>query len=109
MKMFRRTIVAVTLTIIVALGFTGVAGALDYNPVVCTNGLVAVDDACVEVQGTVVVADQTDPATAVSAAGTLPYTGSNSSLPVAEIGVALLAAGGLIVVMVRRHQVADQS
>ncbi len=108
MKMFRRTIVAVTLTIIVALGFTGVAGALDYTPVVCTNGLVAVGDECVEVQGTVVVAGETDPAAAVSAAGTLPYTGS-SSLPVAEIGVALLAVGGLIVVMVRRRQVAEQS
>jgi LPXTG-motif cell wall-anchored protein len=75
---------------IVGLGTAGVASAqatsTDYTP--------AVDS---EVLGT-------QQAAAVTSAGTLPYTGSDSSLPLAEIGAGLLAAGGLTVVMVRRHQ-----
>jgi LPXTG-motif cell wall-anchored protein len=47
---------------------------------------------------TVVAAD------AVDAAGTLPYTGSNSSVPVAQIGAGLVAAGAVLVLMVRKRQ-----
>jgi hypothetical protein len=39
-------------------------------------------------------------------AGTLPFTGSDSSLPMAQIGVALLAAGALVTFGVRRARAA---
>jgi LPXTG-motif cell wall-anchored protein len=46
-------------------------------------------------------------ACAVSAAGTLPYTGTDSSLPLVQIGAGLLAAGALIMLTVRkRHTLA---
>jgi LPXTG-motif cell wall-anchored protein len=89
-KILRRTLVAAGVTVAVGLGAAGVAGAqttTDYTPAVEA-----------EVLGT-----QQTQAAAVSASGTLPYTGSDS-LPLAEIGAGLLAAGGLTVVMVRRHQ-----
>ena len=75
------------------VGFAGVASALDYS----------------EVEGTEVITPQpaVSNAAAVSPAGTLPYTGSDSSLPLAEIGAGLLAAGGLTVVVVRRRQAAS--
>lgn len=38
----------------------------------------------------------------VRTSGTLPYTGSDSSLPLAQIGVAVLAAGALLTFGVRR-------
>jgi LPXTG-motif cell wall-anchored protein len=43
-------------------------------------------------------------ATAVNAAGTLPYTGSSSSLPAAQIGAGLVAAGAVLVLTVRKRQ-----
>lgn len=103
MNILRRTLVAVALTVLVAVGFTSMASAAEvtYNPAVCTDGTVLQDGQCVEVLG---VTQQQDPAVAVSSAGTLPYTGSDSTMPLAEIGVALLAAGGLMIVMVRRHR-----
>ena len=88
MKTVRRTLIAAPIALAIAFGFAGAASAqeVDYTPKV---------DA--QVLGTT-----QDPA--VQASGTLPYTGSDSSLPLAEVGVGLLAAGGLAVVMVRRHQ-----
>ena len=93
MKILRRTLVAAGVTVAVGLGAAGVAGAqttTDYTP--------AVEAEVLGTQQTQAVS-----AGAVSASGTLPYTGSDS-LPLAEIGAGLLAAGGLTVVMVRRHQ-----
>lgn len=46
------------------------------------------------------------PATPVQPAGTLPFTGSDS-LPVAQLGVALLAVGALITVVVRKRRAAQ--
>jgi LPXTG-motif cell wall-anchored protein len=92
-KILRRTLVAAGVTVAVGLGAAGVAGAqttTDYTP--------AVEAEVLGTQQTQAVS-----AGAVSASGTLPYTGSDS-LPLAEIGAGLLAAGGLAVVMVRRHQ-----
>ena len=45
---------------------------------------------------------QADPV-AVSSAGTLPYTGNDSTRTLAEVGVGLLAAGGIATVVVRRR------
>lgn len=88
MKTVRRTLIAAPIALAVGLGFAGAASAqeVDYTPEVQT-----------EVLGTTQEA-------AVQASGTLPYTGNDSSLPLAEVGVGLLAVGGLTVVMVRRHQ-----
>jgi len=49
-------------------------------------------------------ADPADPAVtaAASAAGTLPRTGSDS-LPLAQIGAVLVAAGGLVVLIARKR------
>jgi LPXTG-motif cell wall-anchored protein len=88
MKILRRTLAVAGIATLAGIGLTGVAGAVDYTPPP-------------EVQG--ITQDPAVEAVAVSA-GTLPYTGNDSSLPLAEVGVGLLAAGGLTVVMVRRHQ-----
>ena len=110
MKNLRRTLVAIAIVVAVSLGFVGAAGAVDYTPVVCTEGQTVVDGQCVEVQGQTVEAGVAGAeAVAVEAAGTLPYTGNDSSLPLAEIGVALLAAGGLMVVLVRRRQAGHEA
>jgi LPXTG-motif cell wall-anchored protein len=93
-KIIKRTLIASAVAGTPALGFTGVAGAqaLEYD---------------VDVAGATVTdpAGQETAAAAVSSSGTLPYTGTDSSLPLAEIGAGLLAAGGLAVVVVRRQQV----
>jgi LPXTG-motif cell wall-anchored protein len=41
---------------------------------------------------------------AVDSTGSLPYTGSNNSVPVAQIGAGLVAAGAVLVLMVRKRQ-----
>jgi LPXTG-motif cell wall-anchored protein len=89
-KILRRSLVAGVVAGGLAIGFTGVAGAVDYTPdvQVLDAGVSAADPA----------------AAAVTSSGTLPYTGTDSSLPLAEIGAGLLAAGGLAVVVVRRQQ-----
>ncbi len=40
----------------------------------------------------------------VAVAGSLPYTGSGTSLPLAEIGAGLAGLGALVVLSVRKHQ-----
>jgi LPXTG-motif cell wall-anchored protein len=97
----RRTIAAGALAGGLVLGFAGVAGAqavddVEYPPAVSPTTIAQ------QPQAEVVSANVS--AAAVSSSGTLPYTGNDSSLPLAEIGAGLLAAGGLTVVMVRRHQ-----
>lgn len=93
MKTIRRTLIAAPIALAITLGFAGAAGAqqVDYTPDVDAQVLGATQDP------------------AVVASGTLPYTGNDSSLPLAEVGVGLLAAGGLAVVMVRRHQANAES
>lgn len=67
--------------------------------------ITATDGTNTQVLGfTVTAADGTASAGAVNAAGTLPYTGSGSSLPAAEIGAGLLAAGAAMVLVVRKRQ-----
>jgi LPXTG-motif cell wall-anchored protein len=113
MKNLRRTLAAGAVAGGLVLGFAGVAGAqtapepTNYTPDVSPTTVI--DDPGAEVLGATVSAADADAAgaagaTAVSAAGTLPYTGNDSSLPLAEIGAGLLAAGGLAVVVVRRQQ-----
>lgn len=89
MNILRRTLVAAGVTAVVGLGTVGVAGAQTYTP-------------DVDVQG--VQVSNADAAAVEVSSGTLPYTGNDSSLPLAEVGAGLLAAGGLTVVMVRRQQ-----
>ena len=43
-------------------------------------------------------------ANGVSPSGTLPYTGSDSSVPLVQMGVVLLAVGGVLVLVVRRRR-----
>jgi LPXTG-motif cell wall-anchored protein len=52
----------------------------------------------------VTVAAGASNAGSVSPSGTLPYTGSDSSLPLAQIGAGLVAAGAVIVLSIRKHQ-----
>lgn len=85
MKNVRKAIAAASISTMAIIGFAGVASAVDYTP--------AVQDANVS---------QADPV-AVSSAGTLPYTGNDSSRTLAEVGVGLLAAGGIATVVVRRR------
>ncbi len=95
MKKIVRTAAAATAFTVAGIGLAGVAAAAepDYVPV--------------EVEGTT---QAQDPGVqAVDAAGTLPYTGSNSSLPLAEAGVALLAGGGALLLVVKRRQGATNS
>ncbi len=49
-----------------------------------------------------------DTAAAVTPAGALPYTGGDS-LPVVQIGVALLAAGALVTLVARKRHAAGQA
>ena len=42
-------------------------------------------------------------ATAVSPSGSLPYAGSSSSIPLAQLGVVLLAVGALVTFAIRRR------
>jgi len=95
MKNVRRTLVAAPLALAISLGIAGVAGAqtVDYTPEVETEVLGVTQEQAV----------------AVTASGTLPYTGNDSSLPLAEVGAGLLAVGGLTVVMVRRQQAKSEA
>ncbi len=105
---------AVTLTV-AGLGLAGVAGAQttdDYNPSVCTedvNGVPTVvpcDQGQVENAG---VNAASGAAGAVQGGATLPYTGSDTTVPLAEAGVALVAAGGGLLYVVKRRQGAHHS
>jgi LPXTG-motif cell wall-anchored protein len=69
----------------------------DYTPV-CTPGSVLPECQPTDVQGTQVV--QGDQAVAGEA---LARTGSDSAIPLARIGLVLLAAGGLVVLLARRR------
>lgn len=95
MKIIRRTILAGAVTVAAVVGLAGGASAVEYTPDVVPN---------TDVQGAQVSQTDVANAAAVDSAGTLPYTGNDSSLPLAEIGAGLLAAGGLMVVVVRRRQ-----
>ncbi len=85
MKNVRKAIAAAAISTTALIGFAGVANAVTYDP--------AVEDANVTAA---------DPV-AVSSAGTLPYTGNDSTRTLAEVGVGLLAAGGIATVVVRRR------
>ena len=62
-------------------------------------------DGTTTVDGTFDVA--CEPGAPVQPAGTLPYTGNDSTLPVAQLGIALLAVGALITVVVRKRRAAE--
>jgi len=91
MKKIIRTAAAVAAFSVAGLGMVGVAVAEEpaYVPQVEGVTQVQVQDPAVE---------------AVTVSGTLPYTGTNSSLPLAEAGVALVAGGGALLLVVKRRQ-----
>lgn len=91
MKNIIRTAAAAAAFTVAGIGLAGVAMAVepDYVPT--------------DVAGVTQTQDPAVEAVAVSA-GTLPYTGSNSSLPMAEAGVALVAGGGALLLVVKRRQ-----
>lgn len=71
-------------------------------PATCGNYALAVTDGATTQATTLTIA--CSPAAAVTTAGTLPYTGSDSSLPLVQIGAGLLAAGAVIMLTVRKRQ-----
>ncbi len=108
MKNMIRTAAAVAAFSVAGIGLAGVAGAqedVSYVPPTCTETINGVETAvsCVDPEVAGIVQEPPVQAVAVSA-GTLPYTGSDSSLPLAEAGVALLAGGGALLLVVKRRQ-----
>ena len=96
MKNIIRTAAAAAAFTVAGVGLAGVATAAepDYVPV--------------QVEGiTQVQAPAVQAVTATS--GSLPYTGTNSSLPLAEAGVALVAGGGVLLLVVKRRQASANS
>ena len=93
-----------------AVGFTmagiAAAGDVDYPPEKCTDQVGGVETVVpctpAEVKGTVV--ENAAVAPVAEPAGNLPYTGSDSSRPLAEAGVVLLAAGGGAVLVAKRRR-----
>ena len=113
MKNIIRIAAATAAFTVAGVGLAGVAVAEDerYVPPACTQTVDGVVTAvsCVSPQTVGTDPVGVDAATAVQSAGTLPYTGNNSSLPLAEAGVALLAAGGGLLLVVKRRQAANNS
>jgi LPXTG-motif cell wall-anchored protein len=118
MKNIIRMAAATAAFTVAGVGMAGVATAEDerYVPTACTQTVDGVVTAvsCVSPETEVseapnVAAANVEAATAVQSSGTLPFTGNNSSLPLAEAGVALLAAGGGLLLVVKRRQAADHS
>lgn len=95
MKKIIRTAAAAGAFAVAGLGLTGVATAVEPE---------YVPEAQVEA-----VTQANEPAVAAVSAGTLPYTGSDSSLPLAEAGIALLAGGGALLLVVKRRQAQAQA
>ncbi len=91
MKNIIRTAAAAAAFTVAGIGLAGVAVAAEpeYVPA--------------EVEGVTQTQEPAVDAVAVSA-GTLPYTGNDSSLPLAEAGVALVAGGGALLLVVKRRQ-----
>ena len=102
MGMLPRLIAALALVLASLLTFAGVASAQEspsYTGVSPTT--IAIRPAS-DVAGQSAAPAQAAPAQAAQASGALPYTGSNS-LPLAQIGVGLLAAGAIATIAVRRR------
>jgi LPXTG-motif cell wall-anchored protein len=107
MTRFIRNAAAVATFAVVGLTMAGVAAAqdTDYPPEQCTAQVNGVETVVSCDTGTEAAAvESAVVAQAVDPAGTLPYTGSDSTVPLAEAGVALLAAGGAVVLVMKRRQ-----
>jgi LPXTG-motif cell wall-anchored protein len=89
MKKIIRTAAAVAAFSVAGLGMVGVAVAEEPAYVPQVEGITQVQDPGVQ---------------AVTVSGSLPYTGTDSSLPLAEAGVALVAGGGALLLVVKRRQ-----
>ena len=63
----------------------------------------SVTDGVTTVSSTLAVACTTAAAPVTS--GALPYTGSSSSIPLAQIGLGLIAAGGIVVLTMRKRRI----
>ena len=96
MKKIIRTAAAAAAFTVAGVGMAGVAVAQDtgYVPSVETKDISAHDPQV---------------AAATVQAGALPYTGHNSTLPLAEAGVALVAGGGALLLVVKRRQASSNS
>jgi LPXTG-motif cell wall-anchored protein len=105
-----KAIVVVTVMGAALLGLSSAADAADvggYTPDQCTEvigGVETVVPCDPDVLGTVQYPAAVASAEVASASGTLPYTGNDSTLPLAEIGVGLLAAGGLVLLVVKSRR-----
>lgn len=96
MKTIRGAVGAVALAVMMVFAFSGIASAVEYPPVEPTTSVLPSNVSAADVAA----------APAAVSAGTLPYTGSSSSLPLAQAGVVLLVVGGGLVLFVRRRHVA---
>lgn len=110
MKTVIRTAAAVAAFTVAGLGLAGVSSAAEgtgYVPDSCTAMVDGVTTAvsCAEVEGVQVEAASA----ATTTSGSLPYTGSNSSIVLAEVGVALVAVGGGVLLVVKRRHSADRA
>lgn len=96
-----RSIAALALVLASVLAFTGIASAQE------SPTYTGVSPTTIQNQPSNESMAQAAPAAeAAQAAGTLPYTG-NDSLPLAQIGVGLLAVGAITTIAVRRRQATD--
>jgi LPXTG-motif cell wall-anchored protein len=100
MKSLRMLFAITAIAVLAVVGLAGAAGAQSYTP----------DEPQTSVLGTGVSDTANDAgvasataASATAASGTLPYTGSNDTLPFLQIGIVLLAAGGATVLFVRHR------
>jgi hypothetical protein len=105
MSKLTKIVMALAAVLVVTIGLlTGPASAQDYQggTVVTAPGQAVVDGA--NVSGA--TAADTSAAAAVSASGTLPYTGDDPA-PITQIGVALVGAGLLVTLVVRNRSRAN--
>jgi LPXTG-motif cell wall-anchored protein len=97
MSKLTKIVMALAAVLVVTFGLlAGPASAQDYN------GGTVVTAPPSEVDAASASAGDANAAAAVSASGTLPYTG-NDSAPIAQIGVALLGAGLIVTLVVRNR------
>jgi LPXTG-motif cell wall-anchored protein len=96
MRTARKILVVMAIAVVALVGTAGHASAqvVDYTP----------DDPQTSVISNAVDSGDVAGATAVQSSGALPYTGSSSTLPMAQIGVVLVAVGGAAILLVRRRQ-----
>jgi LPXTG-motif cell wall-anchored protein len=109
-----KIIAATTVLTAVGLGFSSLAGAVDvaprsdgYPPQQCTvekDGVQTVVPCDPGTEAEVLGLTQGSAGAVVAASGTLPYTGAQSTFPLVQVGVALLAGGGVVLLFVKNRR-----